>query len=78
MKCNQSTTMTHPRCASVRNSTCGSCPGPGTEILTFDEPTYEALREFAEFEGVTVQVALTRWIAELAAETRRQAERRAV
>ena len=76
MMCNQSTSMTHARCAGVKNRTCGGCPGPGTEILTFDEQTYEALQELAEFEGVSVKVALERWITELATDLRRRAEKR--
>lgn len=78
MICNQATKdMTHARCAAVRNRDCGRCPGPGTELLTFDEETYEALRELAEFEGVSVKVALERWITELATGLRRRAEREA-
>jgi hypothetical protein len=70
--CNQSSTMTHTRCAAVKGPKCGSCPGAGTEIITFDEATYEALQELAEFEGVSVAVALTRWITELATELRQR------
>jgi len=70
--------MTHARCTGVKNRTCGSCPGPGTEILTFNEPTYETLRELAEFEGVPVAVSLTRMLTELATELRRREEEREV
>lgn len=76
MMCNQSTTMTHARCAGVKNRSCGGCPGPGTEILTFNESTYETLRELAEFEGVPVSVALTRMLTDLATELRRSEEGR--
>lgn len=75
MICNQNAT-SHSQCAARRSPTsCGRCPGPGTELLTFDEPTYEALQELAEFEGVTVKVALERWITELATDLRRRMEK---
>jgi hypothetical protein len=68
MICNQSAKgMTHARCATVKNASCGQCPGPGTEIMTFDEVTYETLRELAEFEGVTVKAAVERFITDLVA-----------
>ncbi len=72
MVCNQSAT-THTQCAARRSPiSCGRCPGPGTEILTFDEATYEALQELAEFEGVSVKVALERFTTELAMELRQR------
>lgn len=74
MLCNQSTSMTHARCAAVKGSSCGSCPGPGTEILTFDEATYEAVKELADFEGVPVKRALERFITELATNLRRRTD----
>ena len=78
MLCNLSMHMTHAKCAIMKgNTSCGQCPGAGTELITFDEPTYEALRELAEFEGVSVKAALERWVTELAADLRARAERRA-
>jgi hypothetical protein len=75
--CNLSVNMTHTKCATMKgNTSCGQCPGAGTELITFDEPTYEALRELAEFEGVSVKVALERWVTELATDLRRREERR--
>lgn len=76
MVCNQAAVMTHARCATVKGPRCGSCPGPGTEIITLNESTYEAIQELAEFEGVTVKLALQRFITELATDLRRRTEGR--
>ena len=66
MICNVSAEMTHAKCSAVKGTKCGSCPGPGTEIITFDEVTYGVLSELADFEGLTVKDAVTRFISELA------------
>jgi hypothetical protein len=50
----------------LKGSSCGQCPGPGTEILTFDQPTYELLQVLAAEEGLSVAEALTKRITLLA------------